>query len=144
MKVLLDSSVLVAALLEAHPDHGPSRSWLRRARAGEVALVVAAHSLVETFSVLTRLPLRPRVAPATARAALRESVSRHATVATLTARETESVLDRLAERALGGGLVYDALVIRVAEKAGVERLLTWNLSHFRRLWPDAGDRLAAP
>jgi hypothetical protein len=40
--------------------------------------------------------------------------------------------------------VYDALIVCAAEKAGTDRLLTLNVEHFRRVWPDAGDRLQAP
>lgn len=41
---------------------------------------------------------------------------------------------------LSGSLIYDALIAHAAEKAGAEHLLTFNESHFRRVWPE-GDLL---
>lgn len=35
MKIFYDTSVLVAALVVAHPNHARALEWLRRARAGE-------------------------------------------------------------------------------------------------------------
>ena len=35
MKILFDTSVLVAAIVEPHPMHGRALPWLQRAKAGE-------------------------------------------------------------------------------------------------------------
>ncbi len=43
MKVLFDTSVLVAAMVEVHPMHGRSIPWLRRAREGRVVFLAASH-----------------------------------------------------------------------------------------------------
>jgi hypothetical protein len=40
--------------------------------------------------------------------------------------------------------VYDALLLRRAEKCGAERIYTWNLSHPRRIAPDLADRGRTP
>ena len=37
---------------------------------------------------------------------------------------------------LTGGMIYDALVVTAAEKAGAEKLVTFNPDHFRRVWPE--------
>jgi hypothetical protein len=42
-----------------------------------------------------------------------------------------------------GGVIYDAL-IPTAERAGVDRVLTFNVEDFRRLWPDGAAKIAAP
>ena len=144
MKVLLDSSVLVAAMVEAHPDHGRSLPWLQRAGRGELELVVAAHSLAETYAVLTQLPLRPRISPALAGALIARNVIGHARVVALTARDYTAVIARLASTGVAGGTTYDALIARAAEKAKCDRLLTWNRDHFLRCWPDGAERIATP
>ncbi|MDW8289532.1 MAG: PIN domain-containing protein [Armatimonadota bacterium] len=59
MRVLLDTSVLVSAVVEAHPRHEWSLNWLKRAHHSEIEAVVSAHSLLEMYAVLTRLPLHP-------------------------------------------------------------------------------------
>jgi len=45
---------------------------------------------------------------------------------------------------LSGGIIYDALIARAAEKAGAERLLTFNESDFRRVWPEGASILLSP
>ena len=55
-RYLCDTSALVAAVSTWHERHDRTRTELqRRTDAGE-ELVLAAHSLVETYAVLTRLP----------------------------------------------------------------------------------------
>ena len=61
MKVLLDTSVLVAAMIEAHPAHERALSWLQRAKGKEITAAVACHTLAELYAVLTRLPLQPPI-----------------------------------------------------------------------------------
>lgn len=144
MKALLDSSVLVAALVEAHPRHGEAVVWLARARRGEVDLVVAAHSAAETFSVLTTLPVRPRIDPSTAWLLLTESVLSVASVVALSAAEYRSTLARLAEQRFAGGIVYDGLIAAVAIKAGVDRIVTLNPKDFTRVWPGRSEAVVGP
>ena len=48
------------------------------------------------------------------------------------------------ERALGGGKVYDALLIECARHSQADRIYTFNLGDFRRLAPDLAERMVAP
>jgi predicted nucleic acid-binding protein len=66
MKVLLDTSVLVSAMLPDHIHHSQARLWMERAKSGTFEFAVSGHSLAEMYSVLTRLPRRPRISPADA------------------------------------------------------------------------------
>jgi predicted nucleic acid-binding protein len=141
---LLDSSVLVAAMVEAHPDHGRCLPWLQKSAARSLSLLVAAHSLAETFAVLTRLPLRPRIAPATAEVLLRENVLGRSFVVALSAADYRAVLARQAGLGLSGGAIYDALIARAAQKAKAERVVTLNRSDFLRVWPEGAERILAP
>ncbi|MGH3085927.1 MAG: hypothetical protein ACRDSJ_01250 [Rubrobacteraceae bacterium] len=43
MRVLLDTSVLVAGMVEAHPAHERALPWLARVKAGTNSGIVAAH-----------------------------------------------------------------------------------------------------
>ena len=56
MKVLLDTSVLVAAVLEMHEAHGRAFTALDRVQQGRDQGVVSAHSLAEVYAILTRVP----------------------------------------------------------------------------------------
>lgn len=127
-----DTSVLVAAMVEAHPAHGPAWAWLDRALRGEVEGGVATHTLAELFAVLTRLPVVPRIAPREALRLVEVNLEGFFIVA-LETQDYLRALNRLAALGLSGGAVYDALIAEAALKAGVERLLTLNRRHFVRL-----------
>jgi predicted nucleic acid-binding protein len=58
MKVLMDTSVLIAGMLSDHVQHAQAQPWLARAKNGPVEAVVSGHSLAELYSVLTRPPER--------------------------------------------------------------------------------------
>jgi predicted nucleic acid-binding protein len=144
MKALFDTSILVAALVRAHPRYAQARPWLERARSGEIALVLAAHTLAELHSTLTTLPIRPRISPETA-LHLRESNLPDSTeIVALTAADYRAVVQRISELGLAGGVIYDALIAHAAEKAQVDLLVTLNQRHFRRVWPEGEDRITAP
>ena len=144
MTALLDTSVLVAALVEGHPEHARCLPWLAGAAAGSRETCVSSHSLAECYSVLTTLPVRPRISPAAASRLLAESVERHCRLVALTATEVEGVVRRCASLELAGGIVYDALIARAAEKAGAKRLVTLNTGDFERAWPEGGSRIVLP
>ena len=144
MKVLLDTSVLVAAMLEAHPMHARAFPWLRRVRKGEAALVMASHTLAELYAVLTELPVSPRIAPATAWRMIRENLLPFAEVVSLSSADYRAALQNLAELGVGGGAAYDALIVKAAAKAGAEKIVTLNAEDFRRVAPEMADRIGEP
>ena len=144
MRILCDTSVLVAALVQAHPMHSLALPWLERAKEGKVQLFVATHSLAELFSVLTALPVRPRISPRLARQLIEVSIEPFAELVPLAVSDYRAVLDRMAELGLAGGSVYDGLVARAAEKSKAARLVTFNERDFRRLWPEATEKLLRP
>jgi predicted nucleic acid-binding protein len=141
---LFDTSVLVAALVEAHPHHAVAFPWLRRAHSGAVQGLVCAHGLAETFAVLTTLPHLPRIPPEAARQVIRESVEAKLRVVPLGAADYSQVLRRLAGAGLSAGIVYDALAARAAEKRGAERIVTLNRRDFDRVAPLFGVGVTAP
>ena len=133
MKVLLDTSVLVAALVEAHPRHDQAFPWLSRLRQEGILGSISAHSIAETYAVLSALPVSPRITPSAAWALIEHSVLPFVGTVALTGTETGEVARRLSRQGLSGGIVYDALIAEAAVKAGVEVLLTLNPRDFRRV-----------
>jgi predicted nucleic acid-binding protein len=113
--IAVDTSVVVAAFASWHEGHASALATLaRRPR-------VPAHVLLETYSVLTRLP-PPHRAPARLVAAfLAETFS--APPLALPAKEHARLIGRAAEAGILGGSVHDALVGATARHAGA-RLLT--------------------
>lgn len=144
MKVLLDTSSLVAAMVESHPHHGRAFPWLKKARTGALQLVVACHALAELYAVLTSLPVSPRIAPATAWRLIKDNILPCAQIVALSAADYRTVLSNLAELGISGGATYDALIARAAKKANVEKILTLNAGDFSRVAPDMAGLIQAP
>ena len=135
MKTLFDTSVLVAAIVEPHSMHTRALPWLQRAKAGEIDFLVASHTLAELYAVLTTLPLKPRVSPLTAWRLVHDNVETSAKIISLSPSDYKDTIKYMSELGLTGGIIYDALIVKAAQKSGVERLLTFNPDDFIRLWP---------
>ena len=136
MRVYFDTSVLVAALLENHPHHGPARSALLLAKRKGVVAAVGAHGLAELYAVLTRAPFTPRIFPSEARQLIEAGILPLVEVVALSAAEYRQVIHDCALEGWTGGAVYDAIHIRAARKHRCERLYTLNVAHFRALAAD--------
>ncbi len=144
MKLLFDTSVLVAAIVEAHPHHSHALPQLQDVKSGKHEFFVAAHSLAELYAVLTSLLLKPKISPLTARRLIDENVISSANIISLSAADYKNTLKELSELALTGGIVYDALVAKAAKKSRIDRLLTFNAKDFQRVWPEGEDVIQTP
>jgi predicted nucleic acid-binding protein len=71
-------------------------------------------------------------------------VASSARLIALSPADYTATLRRASEMGLSGGVIYDALIARAAEKAGAERLLTLNEADFRRVWPEGESILLVP
>lgn len=100
-----DTSVVVAALLAWHPLHHEAATALRDARG------LVAHVLLETYSVLTRLPAPHRVDAALAGRALANLT---VPVLELPGPEQAALVASLPALGVRGGATYDALVAATA------------------------------
>ena len=130
MKVALDTSVVVAGLVEDHPHHARAAYWLRARR--KVQCVASWHAYAEAWAVLTALPIEPRVTGDVAAGVL-ERLRR--TVSFVSPRTTTypAAVARCSARGLRSGAVYDALHLVTAEAEGSDLFLTFNVQDFARL-----------
>lgn len=144
MKTLFDTSVIIAALVESHPMHTRAFPWLKQAKSRNFELIVASHTLAELYAVLSTLPVKPRISPAVAWRLIHENIETISKIISLTSAEYSDVLKRLSESSLSGGIVYDALIARAAQKAKVKRLMTFNIDHFKRVWPKGESIIQIP
>jgi predicted nucleic acid-binding protein len=144
MKTLFDTSLIIAALIESHSMHLRAFPWLKRAKAKDFELVVAAHTIAELYAVLSTLPIKPRISPFVAWKLIHENIVTISKIVSLTPVEYRSVIKQLSEFGLVGGITYDALIAKVAQKSKVERLLTLNIEHFIRVWPDGAEIVSLP
>jgi len=144
MKALLDTSVIVAAQLPAHPDYATASSWLAGAKRKAYQLFVSAHSLAEVYAVLTRLRAKPKIKGPTAWKLLEENVLSVATVIELSGDQYKQLLSQAASSGIVGGATYDAVIAKAAEVAQVDHLVTLNESDFRRVNPAMAGRVVSP
>jgi len=133
MKVCCDSNVLIAAFLRQHVFHERARRVLERVRSGADHGIISAHSVAEVYAVLTRLPGADRVPALAVQQLLEANVGTVFETVALTAREYHSLVKRLASAGIVGGMIYDAIVLTAATKAGADRLYTFNTRHFGAL-----------
>lgn len=97
-----DTSVVVAALASWHEGHEAASA------AVAAGVRLPAHCLLESYSVLTRLPPPHRFAPRVARDLLRARFD--GPPLTLDGVAHRALLDRLVDAGLSGGATYDALI----------------------------------
>lgn len=135
MRILYDTSVLVAGLVAAHPQHAAAFEWLRKAQTEQVIPLMCVHSLGECYAVLTRLPVTPRIAPETARYLLQHNLTLF-TKTSLSETDYHWAIEHIARLGLSGGIAYDALILKAAHKAKAEKILTLNRRDFVRLCPE--------
>ncbi len=92
MKILLDSSVLVPALVPSHPCHELCYPYLKAAKERQTTAYIFTHSLAEVYSVITRLPVKPRPTPTQAQTLLTDLLTY-----TLSLAQIESLGEALLE-----------------------------------------------
>jgi predicted nucleic acid-binding protein len=138
MKILYDTSVLIAALLVEHANHDLAFPQVELARRGEVEGYISTHSLAELYAVMTRLPRPLRVLPDEANAAIADLLE-YLKPVPLLAEDYQRAIARMAELKLAGGSVFDAVIAQAALKVSVDHLVTLNPKDFVRL----GDEIAA-
>ena len=110
MTVAVDTSVAVPLLVRSHHDHAAVVRWW-----GGQEIALSGHALVETYSVLTRLPGDARLAPADAARLLTARFPSPLVLSGSRARKLPGTLSRLG---IAGGAVYDALVALAAKEHG--------------------------
>jgi predicted nucleic acid-binding protein len=142
-RLAFDTSVLVAALVEPHPLHRRAMPWLEAVSRGETAGECTTHALAETWSVLTRLPIDPAIAPPLATVAV-ERLARLLTVVEVTREAYQRAMQRCSERGLRSGAVFDAVHMVCAEMSGADVLVTFNPGDFTRLAVETGPAVLVP
>jgi predicted nucleic acid-binding protein len=145
MKLFFDTNILVAAVLKQHVFHERSFAALDRVQAGKDDGFISAHSLAEMYSVLTSLPVPYRHTPEQALLSVEENVLKYIKPVALIGSEYATLIREAAKSQVRGGRVYDALLLKAAEKVGADRILTLNLKHFQSLAsPELRSRLSEP
>lgn len=141
MRTFFDTSVLVSACQRTHIHHSPGLNAF--VSANKDTATCGVHSLAEVYAVITRMPGEYSVAPEDAWLFIRQINERCSLIA-LKPSEYLATLNATIQSRRPGGIIYDALLLACARKANADRLLTWNVKHFKSLAPDLADRIATP
>jgi predicted nucleic acid-binding protein len=132
-RFLPDTSCIIAALSPWHEHYDAALRALDGRLDDAEAMIVAAPTLVEAYSVMTRLPASRRSSPAAAHELLEDFVLQAEQVVALNPESYRGLLRSAPGRGVEGGTIYDAVIMACAEAARVDTLLTFNARHFERL-----------
>ena len=141
MKAFLDTSVLVPVFYGDHVHHAASMSVFTRFDKADACC--GAHSLVEVYSVLTRMPGKHRISGEQVMLFI-GNIRERLTVIGLTPDEHFAMLQTNAGLGIVGGAIHDALLAACAVKSGAATLYTWNLRHYGQLGPAVTPLLQTP
>ena len=131
MSVFLDTSVILAGLIDFGPQSAPAQSLLHAVAEKRVQSPATAwHCCLEFYSVATRLPPEFRVSPADAVTLLEEEVFGRMAIHDLPAADRLSMIRSAAHDAIAGGRIYDCHIADVARAAGARVVVTDNRRHF--------------
>ncbi len=141
MKAFFDTSVLVPVFYGDHVHHRASLDlFIRYEKSGGCC---GAHSLIEVYSTLTRMPGRHRISAEQAMLFI-GSIRERLFIVALTGQEYADALEAASARGIVGGGIYDAILARCAIKAKAETIYTWNEKHYAQCGPDVTKRLRTP
>ncbi len=133
MPALVDTSVLVAASIDTHPHFEASQLVIKKLSNQSRKPLVATHCLAEFFATLTSLPLDEPVTPRQAQELVRQNILRRFEVVPLEQEQYEKAMNRVAERSMKSGAIFDALILQAAIKRKATNVITWDLRHFAKL-----------
>jgi predicted nucleic acid-binding protein len=129
--VFLDTSVLLAGLIDLGPQSGPAQSLMHAVAEKQIRSPATAwHCCLEFYSVATRLPPEFRLAAPDAVRLLEEEVFARMAIHDLPAADQRSMLRLLSEDGVTGGRVYDVHIAEIARAAGAQVIVTDNRRHF--------------
>lgn len=126
MNACIDTSILVAAMIESEDFHGPCRAVVAQGDAG-----MYAHGITETFSTLTGGKKTFRLSAAVAAEFLDDHFVPRLTITTLTSTEMLRAIREAEARGVRGGAIFDFLHLVAARKVKADRFYTLNISNFR-------------
>jgi predicted nucleic acid-binding protein len=127
--ILLDTNVLVAAVVPQHDHHEPSAAILLRTR----EMAVAAHSLAEFVNTMTRN--RHYAWSGDAVDFQIAQFEKRIEVLALRSGQYASALREFALAGHRGPIVYDYLIGSHAMLNGIDRIISWNIRHMQPLFP---------
>jgi predicted nucleic acid-binding protein len=129
--IFLDTSVLVAGLIDVGPPSASAHSLLHGVAEKRITPAATAwHCCLEFFSVTTRLPPEFRLTPADAGRLAEEEIFGRMVVHDLPPGDRGALLRTAAQDGITGGRIYDTHIAEIARAARAEVIVTDNRRHF--------------
>jgi predicted nucleic acid-binding protein len=144
MKVLFDTNVVVAAFINSHPAHNRALPWLQKAVKKQIEGLISVHSLIEIYSVITRLPLSPKISTDLALKLIKENILNSFKLITYSSGDYIDLLTSLEKNNISGGASYDGLILWAAVKSRADKIITLNVDDFIRVSPGLVDKISEP
>lgn len=139
MTSYLDSSILVAALVEDEPAHELCLNLLRRKHSA-----AWTHALAETYATLTGGRLGIRVPPRIATRLIEETLVPRLRLIELAAADMIEAIRASESAGVRGGAIFDFLHLVAARNSAAETLYTLDARHFMALVRAGDPRIEAP
>src|ERR1043165_736548 len=117
----LDTSTLVGAVLENHPQHAACLTAFEQPNPFS-----NAHALAETFATLTGFYKVPTEAASELTLGLKDAID----IEIVSLNDYETAISESRKRGVMGGGIYDSLHATFARRKGAKRVVTRNPSHF--------------
>ena len=131
MKFTVDSNYLICLLQSWNSHHPATLADLERRLDQGQLLHIIPHTLLETYSVMTRMPDPFRKPPSIVHELMRSNFRDFPLTAIPAPAEAWLLLAELAQSGLGGGQTYDRWIALSAHQVGMRALVTWNVKHFQ-------------
>ena len=141
MKGFFDTSALVPVFYGSHVHHKASLD--RFIQFDKTTGCCAAHSLVEVYSTLTRMPGKHRISAEQAMLFI-GSIRERLSIVALSGNEYAGALRAASELGIVGSGIYDAILGQCALKAKAETIYSWNTRHYTLCGPVVSRLLQTP
>jgi len=142
-RTVVDTSVVVPATQSWHVHHDRALAGLAAASGPGGRLVLPVTVLVQSFSVLTRLPPQYRMPPQGALDVLVDAFEGRADIVPSSSGNPWRVLRAAVDAGAVGGGIHDFEILDAAVQAHADRLLTLNPEDFIR-FGDRGVEIVEP
>lgn len=133
MKVLFDSSVLIALIVKKHPAYQEASEAYKDFSDKNADFFVTTHSLAEVFRNLSWGVGYLNYSSTEAYEIIKKTILPVFKRINLIESDYLEVLSYMKQKNLTGSIVYDALIARASQKADADALLTFNIKDFRRV-----------
>jgi predicted nucleic acid-binding protein len=144
VKVYVDTNIVVGSIVDTHIHYDRCKPLMDEIAGGKYEGFISGHGLTEIYSVLTRTPFVPRFRPTDVWQILSDDILPLLQLVALSNTDYRSIVQDCAGMGFVSGRVHDLAHLRAAEKAGCQRVYTFDVRGFQALAPNLSSRILMP